>query len=63
LATALELWRILGLPLPDEISVWGVAGQDLETLSEGLTGPVAAAVPVAAEAILAELRAFEGVPR
>jgi len=63
LPTALELWRLLGLPLPGEISVWGVAGQDLETLSEELTEPVAAAVPVAAEAILAELRAFEGVPR
>jgi hydrogenase maturation protease len=63
LPTALEMWRILGLPLPAHISVWGVEGLDLETLSEELTEPVAAAVPVAAEAILAELRTFEGVPR
>jgi hydrogenase maturation protease len=56
LSTALELWRRSELPLPGDISIWGIEGKDLQTLGEELTEPVHSAVAVAAEAILDELR-------
>jgi hydrogenase maturation protease len=44
LPTALELAQKLGMAMPEVIDVLAVEGQDLETLSEELTPPVAAAV-------------------
>ncbi len=60
LPTALEMWRRAGEPLPAEISIWGIEVQDMDSFSEDLTGPVAEAVPRAANAILDELRTWGG---
>ena len=56
LPTALETWRRAGAALPQEISIWGVESQDLESFSEELTTPVAMAVPRLVEAILQDLQ-------
>jgi hydrogenase maturation protease len=60
LPTALEIWRRLGAPLPQEISVWGIEAQDLDSFSEELTASVAQAVPRAAAAILDHLQLCKG---
>jgi hydrogenase maturation protease len=44
LPTALELGRQLGVTMPDDIQVLAVEAQDVTTLAEQLTPPVAAAV-------------------
>ena len=50
LPTALELGRMLGMPMPEEVRVWGVEAQNVESFSETPTELVARAVaPVAAE--------------
>jgi hydrogenase maturation protease len=56
LPTALELWRLAEIPVPDQISIWGIEGQDLDTLGEDLTPQVLHAVDLAANAILDELQ-------
>ncbi len=56
LPTALELWRLAEIPVPGQISVWGIEGQDLDTLGEDLTPRVSDAVELAANAILDELQ-------
>jgi hydrogenase maturation protease len=60
LPAALETWRRLGVPLPGEISIWGIETQDLESFSEELTTPVAEAVPRVADAILQDLQLCKG---
>jgi hydrogenase maturation protease len=55
LPTALALWRMGEVPVPADITVWGIEGGDLETLSEQLTEPVHGAVATAANAIVNEL--------
>lgn len=44
LPTAVSLGQQLGLDMPEEISVLAVEAQDVHTLSESLTPPVAAAI-------------------
>ena len=51
LPTALEMGRMLGIPLPSEIRIWGIEAGDAETFGEGLTEDVAKAVPVVVEEI------------
>ncbi len=53
--TALELGKMLKLPLPAEIVIFGIEAQDVVNLSEGCTPEVERAVPVCAEMVLAEL--------
>jgi hydrogenase maturation protease len=60
LPTALEAWRRLGVPLPRDISIWGIEAQDLESFSEELTTPVAEAVPRLVDAILQDLQLCKG---
>jgi hydrogenase maturation protease len=55
LATALEIGRQLGLPLPAEIQVIAVEAADVTTFGEDLTLAVAAAIPIAVEAVLNSL--------
>jgi hydrogenase maturation protease len=55
LPTALALWRLARLPVPDDIVVWGIEGEDMQTLSEELTPTVRRAVIGTAQAILDEL--------
>ncbi len=46
LPTALEMGKMLELPLPSDIKIWGIGAKDVETFSEELTEDVARAVPV-----------------
>jgi hydrogenase maturation protease len=55
LPTALELGKLLGCSMPEQIDVLAVEAQDVETLQEVLSPPVAAAVEDAAEFIRAWL--------
>jgi len=59
-ATALELGRRMGVPLPpdEEIHIFAVEIADNLTLSESLTDAVAAAYPECLAAILSEVRAI-----
>ena len=56
LSTALEMGKMLGLPLPSEIDIWGIEAMDVETFSEELTEDVAKAVPLVVQKIVDELR-------
>lgn len=60
LPTALEMWKRMEVPVPEDLTIWGIEVQDTETLSEALTNPVARAVPRVAAAILAELQGSRG---
>ena len=55
LGVALNVGRLVGLPLPDSIEIWGIEPQDLKSFGEQLTGVVAQAVPCVVEAILRTL--------
>ena len=57
-ATALELGRRLGIPLPepDEIHIFAVEVEDNLTFSERMTPTLEAAYPVLAPALLAEVQ-------
>lgn len=55
LCVALDLGRQLGLPLPGELVIYAVTVSELRDFSEEPTPPVAAAIPAAADAVLAEL--------
>lgn len=59
LPTVVQLGRRSGVPLPARIHIVAVEVEDMETVGEGLTPRVAAAVPVATAAVLAALRAFD----
>ena len=57
LTGALNLGRSLGMPLPEDsaITIIAIQAEDVLTLSEECTPAVAAAIPHAVEAVLAEL--------
>lgn len=55
LPVVLEAGTKLGFDMPDEITVYGIQGEDLLTFGQELTSAVAAAVPRAVDQILAEL--------
>jgi len=54
-ATALELGKRLGLPLPREIVIFAVEVADASTFSEECTPEVKQAIPVCAKMIIQEL--------
>lgn len=54
-ATALELGKRLGLPLPAEIIIFAVEVQDVETLSEECTPEVARAITPCVDMVIKEL--------
>jgi hydrogenase maturation protease len=54
LGTALELGKMLGLQLPEDIKVWGVEAHDLETFGEDLSPQVASALPQ----LISEIRRY-----
>ena len=54
-ATALDLGRKLGLPLPAEIVLYAVVVSDTSTFDENCTEEVQRAIPVCAEMVLNEL--------
>lgn len=55
LITALETARRMGLAVPDEIVIYGVAVQDVLNFGDEPTPAVAAAIPRVVTAVLAEL--------
>lgn len=52
LQTALEMGRLLGATLPRQVTVVAIESPYVYDFSDTLTGPVAAAVPIAAELVL-----------
>jgi hydrogenase maturation protease len=56
LPAALEIWRRTNIPVPNEITVWGIEGEDLMTVSEELSPTVSEGAKTAVQAILDELR-------
>jgi hydrogenase maturation protease len=55
LVTALETASRLGMPIPREIIIYGIAVQDVLNFSDQLTPAVAAAIPVVAAAVLSDI--------
>ncbi|MCD6289528.1 MAG: hydrogenase maturation protease [Anaerolineae bacterium] len=55
LLTALEVGRRMGLRLPEEVIIYAIDVEDVLDFGEELTPAVAAVIPKAADAILAEL--------
>lgn len=56
LLTALETGRRMGLDVPDSVMVVAIEARNVYDFSEELSPAVAAAAPVAAQAVLAELK-------
>lgn len=57
--TAFRTGQLLGIPLPEQVSFWGVEALECAVFSERLSPAVAAAVPLAAELIVKELELME----
>jgi hydrogenase maturation protease len=55
LATALELGKKLGLPLPRQITIFAIEVKDVTSFSETCTPEVAAAIPACASMVIQEL--------
>jgi hydrogenase maturation protease len=55
LPMALEMGRMLGVPLPSEVVIWGIEAKDVENFGEKLTGDVEEAVSRTIELIEEEL--------
>lgn len=56
LPTALELGRMLGLPMPHDVTVFGIEALEVETFGETLSEDVRRSVPEAVRMIARELR-------
>lgn len=61
LPTALELGRMLGIPLPSEIRIWGIVAKDVETFSDDLSEEVAGSVPAVVEMIVRDMESSDGM--
>ena len=55
LPTALEMGRMLGIPLPSEVNIWGIEAQDIGTFGEELTRDVENAVPKVVEEVMGSI--------
>ncbi len=55
LQSALEIGKMMGYSLPEEILIWGIEANDIKNFSEDLTEEVANAVPEAVKIILGNL--------
>lgn len=53
--TAFSMGELLGIPLPRQVRFWGIEADDHSRFSTQLTPAVAAAVPTAVAAIVAQL--------
>ena len=60
LPLAIEMWRRMEVPIPEDLSFWGIEVDDVESFSEELSKQVAGAVPRVAAAILSELHVAKG---
>lgn len=59
-ATAYDLGRMAGVPLPEQVSFWGIEAREFDLFSERFTALVAEAVPVAVDRIVAQIIEWEG---
>jgi hydrogenase maturation protease len=57
LHTALELGRTLGMSMPDDVTVFAVEAEDVETFGEEFSPPVAAAADKVVDLVRAEVGA------
>ena len=57
LHTALELGRQLGMPMPEDVTVFAVEAEDIETFGEDFSPPVAAAAEKVIDLVRAEVGA------
>ena len=55
LQTALEMGRMLNIPLPSDIKILGIEAKDVETFGENLTEDVARAVPKVVDMVIRDL--------
>ena len=62
LVEALELGKMAGLQLPEEIKIWAIEACDVETFSESLTEPVQLAVPAVVESVIRHLDGNRSLP-
>jgi hydrogenase maturation protease len=62
LATALELGRRLGLPLPGQITIFAIEAQNVTSFGETCTPGVAGAVPACVDMVVRELGALAAAP-
>jgi len=60
LGVALDLGQQMGLPLPEEIVIYAITVTDVLDFGDEPTPPVAAAIPAAVDAVLAEVLSPEG---
>jgi hydrogenase maturation protease len=59
-ATAYDLGRMAGVPLPEQVSFWGIEAREFDLFGERFTDEVAAALPGAVDRIVAEIMEWEG---
>ncbi|MGD1102724.1 MAG: hydrogenase maturation protease [Terriglobia bacterium] len=59
---ALELGAMLGLNLPQQITIWAVEADDVETFSENLTRDVKRAVPKVVEGVMRQIDLKKRIP-
>ncbi|MGO9014924.1 MAG: hydrogenase maturation protease [Dissulfurispiraceae bacterium] len=55
LPTALEMGRMLGMPIPSEVVIWGIEAKDVENFGEELTAEVEASLSSTIEIIEEDL--------
>ena len=63
LADALDLGKLLGLPLPEEVKIWAIEAGDVATYSDSLTEKVQAAVPKVVSDVILHLNADSSLPQ
>ena len=61
-ATAYDLGKLAGVPLPDRVFFWGIEAQEFDLFGEQFTPEVSAAVPGAIKRIVAEIISWEARP-
>jgi hydrogenase maturation protease len=59
-ATAYDLGRMAGVPLPEQVSFWGIEAREFDLFGERFTDEVAAALPGVVDRIVAEIMEWEG---
>ena len=59
-ATAYDLGSMTGVPLPEQVSFWGIEAREFDLFGERFTDEVTAALPGAVKLIAAEITEWEG---
>jgi Ni,Fe-hydrogenase maturation factor len=61
ITTAIEFGKMLGLKLPDDITIVGIEAKDVESFGNELTEDVKKAVPVAVKKVMQEIIGKRGL--